>query len=288
MSVSPVIKQDIELAYDQAKWAANMQHVLARYASLSDATRMVIGNAKHISYGAEEQEGLLLYRSDKRHAPVVIFVHGGGWRSGSAKDFIFPAEMLLGAGVHFIAIDFFTISEAKGNLRTMVDQVRRAIAWIFSNSDQFGGDRSRLYVVGHSSGAHLAGMALSTRWVDFGLPSNLIRGGFLVSGIYDIGPLRHTSRVSDMHIDDRVERDLSPIHQLSNLAPPLLVAVGTAESPEFRRQAHSYVEAGAKADKKLRMIVGEGYNHFEILETLGNPYGVLGRNLLALLRQEGA
>jgi arylformamidase len=286
MSVAPAGKEDIEAAYDQAKWAPNMHHVLARYVFLSDATRTVVGKPERVSYGTEKQESLHIYKANTRHAPIVIFVHGGGWRGGAAADFAFPAEMLLATGVHFIAVDFFTIAEAKGDLDILIDQIRRALAWIFQNSDRFGGDPSRLYIVGHSSGAHLAAMALSTCWSDYGLPSNLVKGGVLVSGIYDLGPLRHTSRISYISIDDRVERELSPLHQVSNLSAPLFIAVGTAESPEFRRQAQTYAEAGMKAGKKVQTIVGEGYNHFEILETLANPYGVLGRNLLSLLGQK--
>jgi arylformamidase len=260
-----------------------MHHILARYAFLSDATRAVVGDPKSFSYGTEKQESLHLYKVKKRRAPIVIFIHGGGWRGGSAAECAFPAEMLLAAGAHFIAVDFFTIGEAKGDLDILVHQIRRACGWIFQNSARFGGDPRRLYIVGHSSGAHLAAMILSTCWSDYGFPSDLIKGGVLISGIYDLGPLRQTSRVSYVHIDDRVERDLSPIHQLSNLSAPLLIAVGTAESPEFRRQAQSYADAATKAGKKIQTIVGEGYNHFEILETLANPYGVLGRNLLNLL-----
>jgi arylformamidase len=259
-----------------------MHDVLARYVSLSDATRAAIGESERVCYGEAKQECLHIYRADKKCAPVVIFVHGGGWRGGAANECAFPAEMLRAAGVHYVAVDFFTAAEAKGDLAILVEQIRRALAWIFENSDRFGGDPSRLYLVGHSSGAHLAAMALSTRWSDYGLPFNLIKGGLLVSGIYDLAPLRHTSRVSYVHIDDRVERELSPVHCISNLFASILVAVGTAESPEFRRQTQNYVEAGARAGKNIQTIVGEGYNHFEILETLANPYGVLGRNLLNL------
>ena len=286
MSVEPVVKQDLETAYDQTKWAPNMYHILARYAFLSDATRAVVGCPNSFSYGEEKQESLHVYKVKKRRAPIVIFVHGGGWRGGSTAECAFPAEMLHAAGVHFIAVDFSTIAEAKGDLGILVNQIRRAFGWIFQNSARFGGDPHRLYIVGHSSGAHLAAMTLSTCWPDYGLPSDLIKGGVLVSGIYDLGPLRQTSRVAYVHIDDRVEHELSPIHQLSNLSAPLLIAVGTAESPEFRRQSQSYAEAAMKAGKKIQTIVGEGYNHFEILETLANPYGILGRNILKLLGEK--
>ncbi|ARP98444.1 alpha/beta hydrolase [Pseudorhodoplanes sinuspersici] len=152
------------------------------------------------------------------------------------------------------------------------------------NCSAFGGDAGRLYVVGHSSGAHLAAMALSTRWADYGLPTKPSRGGVLVSGIYDLGPLRHTSRSKYVRIDDRAERQLSPLHEIASLTAPLLLAVGSTESPEFRRQARDYAKAVAQSGKQATVIVGESYNHFDILETIGSPYGLLGRTLLDFVR----
>ncbi len=78
-------------------------------------------------------------------------------RQGSAKEYAFPAEMLLAAGIHFVALDFSTIVDAKGDLAILVDQVRRAVIWLYRNCSRFGGDAKAVFaVVGHSSGAHLS------------------------------------------------------------------------------------------------------------------------------------
>ena len=126
----------------------------------------------------------------------------------------------------------------------------------------------------------------STRWSDHGIPPNPIRAGVLVSGIYDLGPLRQTSRAKDIRIDDHIERELSPLYQIASLEAPLLLTVGSRESPEFRRQAEDYAQAVTSSGKRARFVIGENYNHFEILETLGSPYGLLGRGLLGVIKSE--
>jgi arylformamidase len=283
MSNTSMTPAEFEAAYDQSKWAPNMEDVLVRYRVLSDAMRSATAGPARIAYGTASGEELDLYRAGEERAPVVIFVHGGGWRGGSAKEYGFPAEMLLAAGIHFVALDFSTIADAKGDLSVLVDQVRRAIVWVHRNCDRFSGDAGRLYVVGHSSGGHLAAMALSTRWTDYDLPANPIAGGVLISGIYDLGPLRHTSRSQYVQLDDHIERQLSPLHQTGCITSPLVLAVGSKESPEFHRQMRDYARSATKSGNRVKIVVGETYNHFDIVETLGNPHGLLGRQLLKFI-----
>jgi len=280
--------RDLERLYDQANWAPNMQAVIARYRLISDAAGLAIGEPERLSYGPADDERLDLYRTAVQSAPVVVFVHGGGWRDGTARQYGFPAEMLVAAGVHFAALDFSSIDATKGDLAVPVAQIGRALAWIGRNCARFGGDPRRIYLVGHSSGAHLAAMALSTDRSDAEGPADPVRGALLVSGIYDLGPLRHTSRIKHVRIDDGVERSLSPIHQIGHLATPLRLVVGSAESPEFQRQTHAYALAVAGSGKPATVVVGETYHHFDILETLGNPYGLLGRSLLDLVQAGNA
>ena len=280
MTGKSMTPEELEVAYDQSKWAANMKDIIARFRVLSDAARARIGEPKRIPYGAAKDEQLDVYTANKECAPVVVFVHGGGWLSGSARDYGFPAEMLVSTGVHFISLNFSTVADAKGELAVLVNQVRAAVTWVYRNCSEFGGDPTRIYIAGHSSGAHLAAMALSTRWADYDLSVNPIRGGFLVSGIYDLQPLRQTSRSKSVRIDDDVERQLSPMCRAGGIASPLLLAVGSKESPEFLRQTSEYAKALGELGNQTKVVVGETYNHFDIVETLGNPYGPLGCNLL--------
>jgi arylformamidase len=79
---------------------------------------------------------------------------------------------------------------------------------------------------------------------------------------------------------DEMEDAFSPIRHLDNLQAPLVVAYGSYETPEFKRQSQTFAAAVAQAGKPVQLIVAENYNHFEIIETLANPHGILGRAVL--------
>jgi len=275
-----VTPEDLETAYDQARWAANMQEVLTRHGLMSERARQAIGDSTRIAYGAANEEKLDIYKARGTNAPIVVFIHGGGWQRGSAKDHSFPAEMLLAENIHFIAMDFSSVADTDGDLSILVDQIRRGIFWIYQNASSFGGDANKLYLVGHSSGAHLAAMTLSTRWADYELQNNPIKGGFIVSGIYDLAPLRKTSRSNHIKLNDKSEHTLSPIRQVAQISCSISMWVGSKESPEFDRQSREYASVARAAGKDVKLAVGDTYNHFDILDTLGNPYGLLGRDLI--------
>lgn len=281
---SPVFSAELDRAYDQAAWASNMEEVIQRYGLLSEQTRTAIGRPQRIAYGTGPDEGFDWYKAGTERAPAVVFVHGGAWRRGAAKDYAFPAQMLIPAGIGFIGLDFSAVTDAGGELAILVDQVRRAVAWVFQNGGALGVDPQRIVLVGHSSGAHLAAMTLSTDWARYPLPANPIKAGMLISGVYDLGPLRRTARSGYMRIDDAIERAFSPLHHVSSLQSPILLAAASADSPEFVRQAKTYASAARNAGKDISFILGEGYNHFEILETLASPQGFLGRSLIELIK----
>ena len=166
------------------------------------------------------------------------------------------------------------------------DQVRRAIAWVYDNAARLNtdADPTRLYVGGHSSGGHLAAVALTTDWQrDFGLPINIIKGGVCISGMYDLTPVRLSARSRYVEFDDATVAALSPIRHLDRLHAPLIIAYGTCETPEFQRQNREFAAAVKAAGKPVQPLVGEHYNHFELPETLGNPYGLLSRAAFDLM-----
>ena len=109
-------------AYDQSVWAANAKQLLGRYAVLSDDVRTRLGAPQRFSYGATPVEALDVYRA-RDGAPIQIFIHGGAWRSGSAKEWAFPADMFVHRGAHFVVPDFVSVTDAGGNLSAMAEQV---------------------------------------------------------------------------------------------------------------------------------------------------------------------
>jgi len=259
-------------AYDQAVYAANRDQVIARFASASRVTRQHLGEPQRFAYGKAAIEGLDVYRTRKPDAPVNVFIHGGAWRAGLARDYAFPAEMLVSAGSHFAVLDFNNVLEAGGDLMVMANQVRRAVAWVIDNARQFGGDPGRVYVSGTSSGAHLGGVVATSGFA--------VKGYVLGSGMYDLRGPRLSKRSSYVAFTDEIEDALSPQRHLSRVSAPIVLLYGSLETPEFQRQSRDFAAALQKAGKQVELIAAEGYNHFEMTETLGNPFGPLGRAVL--------
>jgi len=278
-------------AYDQAKWAANQEQVTGRRPTLSARALKYIAAPERHAYGATEVETLDVYRAgdilrEPKHfpsAPISIFIHGGAWRRGAAKDFAFQAEMFIRAGAHHVVLDFINVDQAGGDLMPMVEQVRRAVAWTYRHAADFGGDPERIYLIGHSSGAHIGGCVAVTDWREYGVPENTLKGALLCSGMYDLAPVRLSKRSEYVKFTDAMEHALSAQRHIARLNMPLTIAHGTNESPEFMRQARDFVAAVTAAGKPAELIVAEGYNHFEIAETLASPYGILGRAALRMM-----
>ena len=276
-------QQQLDDSYNQIVYAPSLMQIVGRYASTSAAVRCRLGEPKRISYGEAEIERFDLYAASVKHAPVCLFLHGGAWRQDEARDYAFPAELFLGAGVHYAAIDFDNVITTGGDLAPMADQVRRAIAFVYRNASSFSGDPNRIFVVGHSSGAHLAAVALTTEWGALGLPRDVIKGGIVCSGIFDLLPVSLSARRTYVSFTPQVIENLSPIRHIDRLSCPVLVAYGTHDTPEFQRQSREFASAATLAGKEVGLLVGGGYNHFELIETLGNPYGPLGRAALKLM-----
>ena len=115
------------------------------------------------------------------------------------------------------------------------------------------------------------------------MPENILKGALLCSGMYDLAPVRLSKRSEYVKFTDAMENALSAQRHIARLNMPLAVAYGTNELPEFMRQAQDFVKAVTAAGKPAELIVAEGYNHFEIAETLASPYGILGRAALRMM-----
>lgn len=277
-------QKELDDAYDQAVYAPNQPLVHARCAFNSERTRNRLGAPERLAYGPSDAERLDLFRTTAKNAPINIFIHGGAWRFREVKNYHYMAELYVRAGAHFVALDFTGVDKTGGDLLPMAEQVRRAIVWVYQNASSFGGDPDRIFISSHSSGSHLGGVMCVTDWEALGAPKNLIKGGLLVSGMYDLKPVRLSKRSTYVNFDDAIEQALSSQRHLDRLNCPLIVAYGTCETPEFQRQGREFAQAVEKAGKPVTLLVAEGYNHFEIPELLANPYSLLGD---AVLKQMG-
>src|ERR1700685_4369826 len=274
-------------AYDQDVYAPNRPLLVARRIAASERTRAFLGPPQRVAYGPSEYEQLDIFRAAAANAPVNVFVHGGAWRRNKAADYALQAESLLHAGAHAVIVDFINVEQAGGDLLPMYEQVRRALGWTWRNVESFGGDRERVYISAHSSGSHLAACFLTDCWQEENLRKNLFKGPLLLSGMYGLEPVRRSKRSSYVKFTDAMVEKLSSQRHLDGLHTPLALAYGTCETPEFQRQTQEFFAAVRELGKPAELIVGEAYNHFELLETLANPYGLTGRGMRRQMKLGG-
>ncbi len=209
------------------------------YAARSAHARQTLRCMLDVPYGPTREETLDIFPADATKSPVFVFLHGGYWRALSSKDFSCVALGLQPLGITTVVVNYALCPRV--TIDEITRQVRAAVTWTHHHIASYGGDASRLALGGHSAGAHLTAMCLQTRWQeDYGLPQDPIAAALLVSGIYDIAPLRYSYLQPMIQLDDGVIRRNSPLFLMRVCQTPIWVNWGDQESPEFARQAGSF------------------------------------------------
>jgi arylformamidase len=274
---------ELDRAYEQRAWVTNADELLGAYAESSARARAALAHVDDVRYGPGAGETLAIFPAQQPNAPVHVHVHGGGWRHLTKDDESFLAPTFLAAGVTLVVLDFSVIPAAR--IPEMVAQLRRAIVWLFEHVAGYGGDPARLHLSGHSSGAHLASVLLTTDWPAFRAPADVLKSGLLISGMYDLHPVMLSSRRRYVVLDPAEIDDLSAIRHLGRLRSPVAVAYGALESPEFKRQAIDFAAAARTVPAGVSLLEIPARNHFEILGDLADAQSALAqtaRGLMAL------
>ena len=258
--------------------------IFARWAEQSAAVRRLRACVTDLSYGETGGERLDLFPANREDAPLLVFIHGGYWRSLDKSDFSWVAPPFINHGVSVALLNYGLAP--KTPMEEIVRQMLRAHAWLYRNGDRLGFDPTRIFVCGHSAGGHLTAMMMAALWPEYGadLPADLVRGGLAVSGIYDLEPLRHAPFIqSDLKLTAARARLLSPVNLPPATDRPLYTAVGALESGEFRRQTALIGKAWPRS--LAREIRLPGFHHLKVIEELANPASPLFDAALEMTRR---
>jgi arylformamidase len=202
---------------------------------------------------------------------LLVFIHGGYWRSLDKRDFSFLAPPFTTRGVT-VALTNYALCPAV-TVEEIVRQQLAALAWLYrTGAQRFGASRERIFIAGHSAGGHLVAMMLAALWPTYApdLPRKVVQGGLSVSGVYDLRELVHVPSVNDdVRLTPAVAEKLSPILYPPATDAPIYTAVGDRELPPFIAQN---AEIGRRWSHVLADdIACPGDNHFTVIDHLADP-----------------
>jgi len=242
-----------------------------------------------VAYGDGPNETLDIFPSSRPDAPVVVFIHGGYWRSLDKADHSFVAPPLLDMGACVVVVNYALCPGTDKQPITIPDialQCARSLACVWRHIGAHGGNRHDISVIGHSAGGHLAAMMLACRWKDVGadLPADLVRKALSISGLFDLEPVRKTPFVQgDLRLTPAQVRRASPALWAAPKRRVLYTVVGGDESPEFLRHNELIRKAwGARTVPVCEAL--PGLNHFSVVSALTDPahrLNQLARQLIA-------
>ncbi len=265
----------------------NLGDYMAESAALAKAALDKVSGQFGIAYGEADVQKLDIYAPDgapvdPNGAPVLIDIHGGGWTAGTKETRSLPAPAVVGRGIIWVPIDYGLAPDY--TMSAIVDHVRSAVAWVYKNISQYGGDPDRLFVSGNSAGGHLTGTTVMPGWhAKYGIPDNAVKGACAMSGVFDLGALVCAATGPN----DALKMDLNeaianaPIRHVPeaglepNPAPALIIAYGEPELDELKRQSRSFAAAWRNAGLSVREVQVPGAHHFAMSREFANTDGEL-------------
>lgn len=237
----------------------------------SAAAYRTLACERDLRYGAGDRARIDYFPARCAHGTrtaAVAFFHGGYWHSHDRSEFASIAAPFVHAGVAFALVGY---DLAPANpVRAIVAQARLACRWLCAHADELGFDPHGLLAAGHSAGAHLAACALTD-------PDHVVRGGLLVSGIFDLEPLCRTSFARTLDLTPAEARDVSPLRHPFPPKGDVLVVVGEQESAQFIYQSRRFAQAWAATRRSSQLAVVPELHHYSIVLALGQKESALAR-----------
>ena len=219
--------------------------------------------------------------TDGAPVPLIVFVHGGYWQELSKKESLFLGKQILDEGYAFAAIDYSLCPSVK--IEQIVDECRMALSWLKSAGSSYGYDSEKIILTGSSAGAHLSAMCSLTDNHESRSASYIPAATVLVSGIYELEPLIHTSINDALQMSKDSAIILSPLFKSLKFFPQTLITWGENETDEFKYQSEAFAQNLMDYGILVETCEVIGKNHFDIILDLANKNGTLGKKFYKLI-----
>jgi arylformamidase len=275
-------RDELELNFDPQKSVPDSTSWSEKRNALSAKNRKELKSFLDVPYGASPRQKLDIYPAARPGAPVLVYFHGGYWRSGGKEQNAHFAPLFVKAGATVVVAGYDLCPNV--TVTDIVRQARSAIAWVDKNISRYGGDPAKLYIAGISAGGHLVAMTLAHDWEKDGLPRNIIKGAAAITGVYDLDAVLHIGVNEEIRLTPESARENSPLLHPPGAGAPLIVAVGGAEPEGWRGQSREFFRLCREGGVDCEFIEIPGAHHYSMGLELMNPASPLTR---AMLKQIG-
>lgn len=262
-------QDQLDLGFNNTTHVPETPSIVAEWDRLSAEMRARHPQSLDLRYGPRERNRIDFLKANNG-GPTLVFIHGGYWQTRAKETFAFCARGPMAHGINVALIGYTLAPDA--TLDQIVDEVRTGIDTLVNELPALGSSADNMVVSGWSAGGHLSSMTL-------GHPH--IKAGLLISGIYDLEPIRHSYLNAKLGLDEAMSRRNSPVLQPGGIDKPVIIVAGSGELPLLRKQSADF--AAHRAIHGLPVVYEEipGANHFTMMDELASPSG----RLTTLVRQ---
>ncbi|HYU68641.1 MAG TPA: alpha/beta hydrolase [Burkholderiales bacterium] len=271
-----------DLLYNPRLVVSGFERIFERWERDSERARASLEGYLDVPYGVTDAEKLDIFKPRGESRGLLMYIHGGYWRSLDKKRFSFVAPALVQAGIT-VAIPNYALCPAV-QVEDIVMQMVQACAWLYRNGANFGAPANRLHLCGHSAGGHLAAMMLACLWPKYSpdLPKQVVAAALSISGLYDLTEIVKVPSVNgDVRLTEKAALRVSPASMPPATDAPLYTAVGEKENEGFHIQNRLIAEKWGKV--RRADIPCPGANHFTVLDQLCYPGSGLFRAVLKMM-----
>ncbi len=269
--------ETVEYHFNPRLSIPNAMDLLTGLPARSEAARNSLTANLDVRYGDRPKETLDIFHAATdalgSPPPVVIFIHGGYWRMMDKKDYSHIAADMVGEGISHISLNYDLCPSV--TVTDIVDEIRTAIIYMYKNADSLKIDPDRIYLSGHSAGGHLTGMMLCEDWTKHGLPADVFKGAFPVSGVFDPSPIIRTSINEEVRLNDAIAEANNVLLGKPVCGGPVLAVVGGDEPEGFHRQSEEFAELCKANGVEIEVVSVDSTNHFTVVDEVFLKGGVL-------------
>ena len=269
--------ESLELAYNPQKTVKNFSQFQTHRNARSKECRENMRSYLDVAYGPGEKHKVDIFPAGEK-SPVVLFYHGGYWRTQDKANFAFLAGTFVPQGISTVVVNYDLCPAV--TLDDVVESARNSVAWTYRSIAEYGGDPARICVCGNSAGAHLCSMIMATNWAERGLPQNIVRSAVMFSGIYDPEPARWIPVNEEIGLTQEVAARNNSMALAPSVDCSTWIGAGGLEPWLWLEQTYEYSQHLRRHGYDPEVHILPDHHHFSIMDEMMEPDGVITQAVL--------